>query len=141
MTPIAAYLNFDGNCREAMTFYQQCLGGELEVMSFGDGPPDAGFDVPPGAADRVLHAFLHGPEFSLMASDTMPGMPYSVGSHVSLMLECDSAEQVDERFAALSAGGQATMPPGDAFWGAYFGMLVDRFGMSWMLSHERAAAV
>jgi len=137
MTPIAAYLNFDGDCREAMTFYQQCLGGELQVMNFGGTDFKGEFESPPGAEDRVLHACLSGASFSLMASDTMPGMPYTVGNHISMMLECDSAEQVDERFASLSAGGHATMPPGDAFWGAYFAMLTDRFGMSWMLSHER----
>jgi PhnB protein len=139
MTPVAAYLNFDGNCREAMTFYQQCLGGDLEVMSFRDIPPSE-FEPPADALDRVMHAHLSDGTFSLMASDTMPGMPYSVGNHVSMLLACDSPEQVDERFAALSAGGQPAMPPADAFWGAYFAMLIDRFGMSWMLSYQRTPA-
>jgi PhnB protein len=139
MTPIAAYLNFDGNCREAMTFYQQCLGGELEVMTFRDIPPDD-FEPPADALDRVMHAYLSDGTFSLMASDTMPGTNYTVGNHASLLLQCDSAAQVDERFAALSAGGSVNMPPADVFWGAYFAAATDRFGMGWMLSHERAAA-
>jgi PhnB protein len=109
-------------------------------MTFGDNAFGGEFEAPPEAADRVLHAHLSGPGFSLMASDTMPGMPYKLGNHVELLLQCDSAAQVDERFAALSAGGSVNMPPADVFWGAYFAAATDRFGMGWMLSHERAAA-
>jgi PhnB protein len=132
MTPVAAYLNFDGDCREAMTFYRDALGGELETMDFAQGE----FEVPPEAADRVLHACLTGDGFMLMASDTMPGAPHVVGTNVSLYLSCGSEAQVAARFAALAAGGTSTMPPAPVFWGAYFGMLVDRFGISWMLSHD-----
>lgn len=136
MKGITAYLNFDGNCREAMTFYQRCFGGELEVMTFGQGD----FEVPPGAEDRLVHAYLSRGPLTLMASDTMPGMEYRQGNHVWLSLECESDDEVQSLFDALSEGGQAVMAPHDAFWGARFAMLVDRFGMSWMLSRERAPA-
>jgi PhnB protein len=139
-TPVAAYLNFDGDCRDAMTFYQQCLGGELEVMTFGDSQFEGQFEASPGAEGRILHAYLSDGTFSLMASDTMPGMRYQAGNQVSLLVVCDSDAQVDERFDALSAGGQTTMPPDEAFWGAYFAVVVDRFGVGWMLSHERPVA-
>jgi PhnB protein len=139
-TPIAAYLTFDGNCREAMTFYQQCLGGELQVMSFRDIPADE-FQPPEEALDRVMHACLTGTTFSLMASDTMPGTAgFTIGNHVSLVLTCQNPAEVDARVAALSAGGTVSMPPADVFWGSYFAMLTDQFGMSWMVSYDHPVA-
>lgn len=134
MKEIHAYLNFDGTCREAMTSYQQCLGGELHVMTVGEGEPDA----PPEARDRVIHARLAKGPALLMASDTMPGMPYRQGNHVWLSINCESAAEVDSLYAALSEGGNGTMPPHDSFWGARFAMLTDRFGRNWMLNHEQA---
>lgn len=136
MKQLTAYLNFDGNCREAMEFYRQALGGELQVMRFGDG--EGKFEIAPGTADRVLHAHLANGAFVLMASDTMPGMPFTVGNSVWLMLPCDDDGEVERLFGALSAGGREIMAPHDSFWGARFAMLTDRFGMNWMLSHEKA---
>lgn len=136
MKTITPYLIFDGNCREAMAFYQQVLGGELQQMSFGESPEK----VPPGAEDRLIHARLARGETLLMASDNMPGMPYRQGDNVWLSLECESAEEVDTLFAGLSDGGSAVMPPNDTFWGAYFAMLTDRFGVCWMLNHARPGA-
>jgi PhnB protein len=114
MKRIIPYLSFDGDCREAMTFYQQRLGGELHLMSFAE----AGFDAPPEGKDRQLHARLVRGDLVLMASDTMPGTPFQRGDGVELNLECESDREVDELYAALVEGGQATMAPHDAFWGA-----------------------
>jgi len=136
MKEITAYLNFDGNCREAMTFYQQCLGGELFVMTFGEGASQGAFEAPPEARDRVLHARLANGATVVMASDTMPGMPFREGNNVWLSLNCDSVDEVRKVFDALGAGGREVMAPHDSFWGARFAMLTDRFGMDWMLSHE-----
>ncbi|HEV2149646.1 MAG TPA: VOC family protein [Longimicrobiaceae bacterium] len=133
MREITPYLNFDGSCREAMTFYQRCLGGELHVMTFADG----GFDSTPGAEERVLHARLVRGPTMLMASDTMPGTPYQQGTDIHLNFFLDSDEEVETLYPALSEGGQEVMAPHDAFWGARFAMFVDRFGVHWMLNHER----
>ena len=133
MKEIGPYLAFDGNCREAMTFYQQCLGGELSVQSFGD----VGMAEGKGTEDRVMHARLVNGSAVLMASDTMPGHAHVEGTNVSLSLQCDSEDEVGRLYSALSAGGKATMEPQDTFWGARFGMLTDRFGMHWMLNFER----
>ena len=133
MKVITPYLNFDGNCREAMTFYQRCLGGELYVMTVGEGQPDS----PPEAKDRLIHARLTKGSMILMASDTMPGMPLYAGNTVHLNIVCESDAEVDTLYAALVDGGKAVMPPEDAFWNARFAMLIDRFGMHWMLNHER----
>jgi PhnB protein len=135
MQAITPYLNFDGTCREAMTFYQQALGGELYTMSFaehGFGGPDE--------QDRLLHARLKHGDTVLMASDTMKGgMPFNPGNNIWISLACDSDEEVDTLYPRLSAGGKEIMAPHDAFWGARFAMFTDPFGMNWMLNHERTS--
>jgi PhnB protein len=133
MKVITPYLNFDGDCREAMTFYRECLGGELYTMGFGE----AEFESPPEAKDRLIHAHLSGGSMSLMASDTMPGSPFIPGNNVWLNIVCDSDEEVDRLFAALGAGGREVMAPQDAFWGSRFAMLTDRFGNNWMFNHDQ----
>jgi PhnB protein len=127
------YLIFNGNCREAMTFYQSCLGGELNVMTFGE----AGQKSAPEEKDRVMHARLANGSLVLMASDNMPGMDYTQGNNVWTTLDFDSDEEVDRLYAILNAGGKDAMAPSDTFWGAYFAMLTDRFGFHWMLNHGK----
>ena len=132
MKEITPYLIFDGNCRDAMTFYQRCIGGELNVMTFGESDPNS----PPEVKNRLIHARLAKGSLVLMASDTKPGMPYTQGDSVWLSLVCEDDAEVDTLYAALTDGGKGTMPPHDAFWNARFAMLTDRFGMHWMLNHE-----
>lgn len=135
MKEINPYLNFDGDCRAAMTFYQQCLGGELEVMTFGDAP---GMDSPTEAKERVMHARLASGAGVIMASDTMPGTPHQPGNNVHLSINCEAPGDVDRLHAALAEGGRSVMAPQDTFWGARFAMLTDRFGINWMLNAELA---
>ena len=136
MKQISPYLNFDGNCREAMTFYQQVLGGELFTMSMGEHVPDAA----PEHRDRLMHARLGGGSTVLMASDSMPGYgePLRAGNTTWVHLFCDSDGEVDALYAKLVEGGNEIMAPHDAFWGARFAMLADRFGVQWMLNHDRS---
>ncbi|HVF40390.1 MAG TPA: VOC family protein [Gemmatimonadaceae bacterium] len=131
MKTFTTYLTFDGETREAMSFYQQCVGGDLMVQTFADAKFDA-----PGAENRVIHAQLHQGAALLMASDTMPGMPFSKGNNFSISINCESIEEADRLHAALSEGGKVTMPMDHAFWGAYFGMITDKFGVNWMFNHE-----
>ena len=135
MKQINVYLTFDGNCREAMTFYAECLGVEVEILPFGDMP-----NLPTGAGDRVMHARIAKGGAVLMASDCMPGMPFSQGNNFSVSVDSESAEEVDRLYAALVAGGTATMPPQDQFWGAYFAMLTDKFGVMWMFNFDKPKA-
>ena len=135
MKDLNTYLTFDGNCREAMTFYQQCLGAELQVMSFADAPVGG---MPAEAANRVMHARLSKGSAVLMASDTMPGMPLQQGSNFSISINCESMEEIQAYFAALGENGKVTMPLQDTFWGAHFGMLTDKFGINWMFNLETA---
>jgi PhnB protein len=122
------FLAFDGNCREAMTFYQQCLGAKLFLLTYGEAP----FESPPEAAERILHSTLSNEErVLLMAADTMPGAPFQPGNNFSIFLECESREEIDRVFAALAESGTITMPLQDTFWHARFGTLTDRFGVRW----------
>ena len=134
MKEIITYLNFDGNCREAMTFYERCLGGELHMASFADQP---GGNVPKEAKDRIMHAKLTKGFATLMASDTMPGMPFKQGNNFSICLSPESVQETDKLFNALSENGRITMPLQDTFWGARFGMLTDQFGINWMVNFEK----
>ena len=132
MKAFQPYLNFDGNTREAMTFYQKSLGGDLQMQSFAD----AHVPGPPGSENRVMHARLARGNAVLMASDTMPGHPFSQGTNVHVNVDCESVEEIEKAFKAMSQGGQVVMPLADQFWGARFGMLVDKFGVHWMFNCE-----
>lgn len=132
MKEIVTYLNFDGNCREAMQFYAHCLGAELMLSPFSDAP-----GTPPEAKDRIMHARLSkGPSALLMASDIQPGMPFQPGTNFSVSIHCESVPEIDKLFSALSEKGKVSMPLQDTFWGARFGMLKDQFGIHWMLNFE-----
>lgn len=128
---LTPYLNFDGNTREVMEFYHGVLGGELTVTSFAEG---MGEEVDASLADRVMHSSLFvGSGFHLMASDTMPGQPPSPNGTVSLSsADAADAAALQGYWDGLVAGGTVVMPLELAPWGDMFGMLVDRFGVSWM---------
>lgn len=135
MTQIQLYLTFNGNCREAMTFYQQCLGGELTLQTIGESPM-AG-NLPPEMRDSVLHASLKRGQLVLLGSDMVGEKGLVKGNSVSLMLNCATEKEIYDCYTKLSADGEATFPLEDTFWGAKFGGLVDRFGNHWLLHWER----
>jgi PhnB protein len=123
------YLSFRNNAREAMEFYQQVFGGELTVSTFGEfGMSDDG-----EAADLIMHAQLETPSgFTLMASDTPPGMEYTPGTSITVSLSGDDAEDLRGYFAKLAEGGNILMPLEKQMWGDEYGALTDRFGVPWM---------
>lgn len=134
MKELNTYLTFNGNCREAMTFYAKSLGAELQLITFGDMPNPDGKPAPAETKDRIMHARLSKGPLALMASDTMPGMPVQQGSNFSIALQCESPQEVDKLFGALSENGKVTMPVQETFWAARFGMLTDQFGINWMFN-------
>jgi PhnB protein len=136
MKEIATYLNFNGNCRDAMKFYERCLGGELHMMPFSEVPGN----YPPEAKDRIMHARLTNGPAVLMASDTMPGMPFQQGTNFAIAVQCQRQEEIEKLFNAISEKGKVTMPLQDTFWGARFGMLTDQFGINWMFNFEKPKA-
>ncbi|MXX95989.1 MAG: VOC family protein [Gammaproteobacteria bacterium] len=134
MASINGYLTFNGNCREAMEFYRSIFGLDFEsMMTFGDGPDGVGGSD----SNRIMHASLPFESGTLMASDTADDDPnFSEGNNFSLCLDTDDKTQTDEWLAKLSDGGKVTFPAQKTFWGAYFAMCRDKFGINWMLMCE-----
>ena len=129
------YLNFGGNAAQAIAFYEKALGAKAEtVQKFGDVP-----SMPAAAEnkDRVMHALLKVGAGTIMISDGPPGMPIPSDSNVHVTLDFDDAKEMEQRFDALGAGGTITMPMQDTFWGARFGMLKDKFNVSWMFNSDK----
>lgn len=139
MTQITPYLNFNGNCREAMTFYKDCLGGELVLQPVKGTPMEA--QCPAGKENEIMHSTLTGDGFLLMASDMLGPDGLRPGNNFSLTINCHSEEQIRSLFEKLSAGGHVFEPLRVQFWGALFGMLTDKFGTRWMLNYEKKAQV
>ena len=135
MTQINVYLSFNGNCREAMQFYKDCLGGELVLQTIGESP--MADKMPPKMKEQILHATLTKGEMVLMASDMVSDEGLSKGNSVSLMLNCTSEEEIRAAYVKLAAGGKATHPLENSFWGAIFGDLVDRYGNHWLLNFTK----
>ena len=124
------YLSFKDNARQAMEFYKEVFGGELDLNTFGESGAADGPD-----ADKIMHAQLEtGSGFTLMASDTPPGMPYNPGDTISISLSGDDGDELRGYWEKLSAGGNVTMPLEKQMWGDEFGMCVDRFGIPWMVN-------
>ncbi|HPW88316.1 MAG TPA: VOC family protein [Kaistella chaponensis] len=145
MATINAYLTFDGTCEEAFNFYKSVFGGDFPMVGkFGDMPPQEGM---PPISDEVKNRIMHmslpiSAETVLMGSDTMPGIhDHQVGNNISLSINTDSREEADRVFNGLSAGGKVSMPLADTFWGAYFGMWTDKFGINWMVNYDDPAKV
>ncbi|MFJ9311602.1 VOC family protein [Streptomyces cyaneofuscatus] len=128
------YISFDGNARQAMKFYQEVFGGELEVSTATDSGPANSDSADASDADKVLHARLDTPDgYTVMAWDVPEGVPYRPGSDVAVYLGGDD-DELRVRFERLSEGGTVTMPLEKQPWGDEAGALVDRFGITWMVN-------
>jgi len=135
MAHIDAYLRFNGNCREAMTFYKECLGGELTMQTVAESP--LADQIPAEMAQNILHATLIKDRLTLLGSDMVGPEGLIQGNTISLSLNCGSEQEIHEFFASLSSDGQVTHPLESAFWGATFGDLIDKYGISWLLSYDK----
>ena len=131
---VQPYLFFDGRCEEAIEFYKKALGAEvLMLMRFNESPdpPPPGMIVP-GSEDKIMHSSMRIGETDVMASDgRCTGKPAFEG--VSLSISVSSEAEADRLFNALAEGGQVQMPIGKTFFSPRFGMIADRFGVSWMV--------
>ena len=137
MATLNPYLNFAGNTEEAFTFYKSVFGGEFtNLQRFKDTPEAA--RVPEKEKNMLMHVALPvGKGNTLMATDALDSMGHKliVGNNIQLSLEAESKDEAEKLFKGLSAGGKVTMPLKDTFWGAYFGMLTDRFGVQWLVNY------
>ncbi len=139
MTTVNIYMTFKGNCREAFEFYRSVFGGEFgDLATFGDMPPEEG-KVPESEKGKILHMSLPiSRETILMGSDSseMFENVTTIGDNLSISVNTDSKEEAERIFLGLSESGQIIMPMQDTFWGAYYGMLRDKFQINWMVSAE-----
>lgn len=133
MTQAIAYLSFDGRCADAMRFYEQALGGTLERLLRGTDTPMAD-QMPPEFRDRVMHARLVLPGGGVLYAGDCPMGTYEGIKGVSITVDYDTEERAQQVFDALAEGGQVTMAMAPTFWAQRFGMLVDRFGVPWIVN-------
>ncbi|SRR5260221_7350275 len=127
------YLNFPGNTEEVMNVYKEIFNGSLhDVSRFGDNNPS----MPEEQKNKIMHARLTFDDNILMFSDGMPGRPITNGDSISLSVGLNDEAQARSIFDQLAAGGTTLMPMEKQFWGALFGMVVDRYGIQWMINCE-----
>ncbi|MEO7313481.1 MAG: VOC family protein [Chitinophagaceae bacterium] len=130
---LTPYLNFAGNAEEALNFYAAVFDGEITMLSrYGDSPMPSDDDW----KDKLIHARLSFEGNLVMISDAFKGQPPLAAGNVQLSLEITDAAKIEAIFNAMAEGGKVTMPLQEQFWGAKFGMLTDKFGISWMFNHE-----
>jgi len=132
---LLTYLNYGGNCEQALRFYEEHLGGKItSMMTHGQMPGPA--NVPAELKDKILHARLSLGGTELLASDVPPERFQPMRS-AYLSLSLDSTSEAERVYGLLAEGGQLFMPMQETFFAFRFGMLRDRFGTSWMIIHER----
>jgi len=142
MATTNTYLNFNGNCEEAFTFYKSIFGGEFTYIGrFNEMPPQEGQAMTDEMGNRIMHVSLPIGSSVLMGSDTVGewASNFVQGNNFSVSITADSKEEADRLFAGLGEGGNIFMPLSDTFWGDYFGMLTDKFGIGWMMSFNKNA--
>ena len=139
MKTVNIYLIFNGNCSEAFQFYKEAFGGDFEMISkCGEMPPHEDQVLSEADKEKIMHVKLPiSKETVLYGSDSLtPEQKVTFGNNFSVSINVDSRDDADILFAKLSDGGKITMPLQTTFWGAYFGMWTDKFGVNWMVNHD-----
>lgn len=134
MTRMNIYLTFSGNCREAMTFYQKCLGGELSFQTLGESPKSE--LIPFRMKDYILQATLIKGNTNIVATDMVDEQGLIRGNSISILVDCNTERDLIEYFKKLASGGKETYPVEKKFQGGLFGMLEDKFGIHWLLNYN-----
>ncbi len=137
MTALNPYLNFNGNTEEVFNFYKSVFGGEFAMlMRFGDTPGCE--NMPETDKNGIMHIALPIGNNVIMGTDVPKSMEQvTMGTNMSISVSVHSREEADRVYNGLSAGGKATMPMDDMFWGDYYGMLTDKFDIQWMVSFNK----
>jgi len=134
---VEAYINFNGNCREAVEFYAGVFGTEKpKIMLFGDMPSDNGFPLSEATKNLVMHTEIKVMGSTIMFSDVPPDMPFIVGNNISLVLSSDDMDEIKAIFNQLKEGGNVMMDLQETFWSKSYGFVIDRFGIGWQLSYN-----
>lgn len=128
------YISFAGNARQAMEFYEQVFGGTLRLNTFGE----YGAEEQP---EGIMHGMLETPSgYTIMGADNPPGQPYEPGNNITVSLSGDDAKELRGYWEKLNDGGTVTVPLEKQMWGDEFGMLIDKFGIAWMVNIMDASA-
>jgi PhnB protein len=134
---VNVYINFNGNCREAVEFYADVFKTEPpQIMTFGDSPPNPEFQLPEEAKNLVMHTQLSVSGSNIMFSDVFPGMPYEKGNNISLAIVTENMDDIKSFFAKLKEGGTVGMDLQETFWSKCYGQVTDKFGIAWQLSYD-----
>ena len=134
---VVAYINFKGNCREAIGFYADVFGAQApEIKTYGSQGGE--FPLPEAVKDLVMHAELNIMGTTVMLSDVFDADTYQVGNNISLTLISDDQKALEDAFHKLEIGGQVTVPLQQTFWTNLYGYVIDRYGVGWQVSHEAA---
>jgi len=132
---VDVYLNFKGNCREAVEFYAEVFGTDQpKFMTFGETPQHPDYPLSEEAKSWIMHTRLNISGSNVMFSDVFPGMPFEVGNNISLSIVTDSKEEIDTIFPKLAEGGKVGMELQETFWSKYYGSLTDKFGIIWQFN-------
>jgi len=134
---IDVYINFNGNCREAVEFYAQVFETEKpRIMTFGDTPPNPEFVLPEEAKKLVMHALINISGSNVMFSDVFPGSPFVVGNNISLVRSSKNMDEIKSLFNKLKEGGVIVMDLQETFFSKCYGSLTDKFGIGWQFSYD-----
>ena len=134
---IEVYLNFNGNCREAVEFYADVFKTEKPVfMTYGESPPDPDWEMPEGAKDLIMHTNINIGGSRVMFSDAFPWMPLVMGNNISLTFLSKDIEEIKSIFNQMKVGGNVGMELQETFWSKSYGTLTDKFGVEWQFSHD-----
>lgn len=132
---VDVYLNFNGNCREAVEYYAQVFGTEKpKLMSFRDVPPNPEYPLPEEAKNLIMHTRLNIFGSNVMFSDVFPGMPFVAGNNISLAVVIDDMETLQSTFNKLKEEGTVGMELQETFWSKCYGNLTDKFGVEWQFN-------
>lgn len=134
---IGVYINFRGNCRDAVEFYAEVFGTEKpKIMTFGDAPPNPEFALAEETKNLVMHTQLNIKGTNIMFSDTPTDMPFIAGNNISLVIGSKDIEEIKSLYNKLKEGGNVMMELQETFWSKSYGYLTDKFGIQWQLSHD-----
>lgn len=134
---VDVYLNFNGNCREAVEFYAEVFKTEKpQIMTFGEAPPNPNYELPEEAKDLVMHTRLNIDGSNVMFSDTFPGMPFVEGNNVTLAVVNRDIEQIKSIYEGLKEDGKVVMELQETFWSKLYGQVTDKFGIHWQLNYD-----
>ena len=134
---VDVYINFNGNCREAVEFYAQVFGTETpQIMTFGETPPNPEFPLPEEAKNLVMHTRLNIEGSNVMFSDVFPGMPFVEGNNISLAVVNKNMDEIKSIFNKLKEGGTVVMDLQETFWSKLYGQVTDKFGIIWQFNYD-----